>query len=267
MSKSIVLNIDSNSLPYGTNPANFELELAVPIVLDPDQNKTYLMALESATLYYTWDTISTANNNNAFRYCNTSNVWKTITIPDGAYTLEAIQAELERQMYVNGDATFDETTNTYNASVVFSPNYATTRTMLTLKNSFKVHFGFIGKLNELLGFNANSGQDPTGWYITSCSAQNEANISNGIDSLQIHCDLVNGSYFNSQTSDILHTVIIDSVPGSMLSVIPRTLNWLEVNKRNISRIRLRITSQSGKEIDLNGEPVTYTIVLRRQSEN
>jgi len=51
-------------------------------------------------------------------------------------------------------------------------------------------------------------------------SENPVNITN-INSLQIHCNLVDGSYINRLTSDLLYTVSPNIPPGYSIQVEPK----------------------------------------------
>jgi len=51
-------------------------------------------------------------------------------------------------------------------------------------------------------------------------SENPVNITN-INTRQIHCSLVNGSYINGLTSDLVYTVSPNVPPGYLIQVEPK----------------------------------------------
>ena len=77
--------------------------------------------------------------------------------------------------------------------------------------------------------------------------------------------LTDSSYINGSLTDIVHSFSPTVPPGYLMNVQPRNLIYLPINKQSmISQMTIRITDQSGNEINLNGEQTTFYISLREQ---
>ena len=116
-----------------------------------------------------------------------------------------------------------------------------------------------GNLRSVLGFNSKilskNGDD---------DSDRPVNITD-INSVTIRCNLIDSSYINGSLTDIVHSFSPTVPPGYLMNVQPRNLISLPINKQSmISQMTIRITDQSGNEINLNGERATFYIGLREQ---
>ena len=243
------LFLDSGSAESGSS-GNFSVYYNPPIELDI--NKTYELALISADLWYSWHNIKASNNK--FRYSNNSGTnWYNLTLTPGAYNVTDINTEIKRLIKANGH----EPDN-----VTITPNYNTLKSRLTLANGYQVDFTdatIPSNLRVVLGFkskliNANGDHD----------SDNPVNITT-INTVQIRCDLISSSYINGSSTDIVHSFSPTVPPGYLLNIQPRNLIYLPINRKSIiNSITIRITDQSGNNINLNGERTTFYISLREQ---
>lgn len=256
---SLPVNIDSSTLGL-TDHSMIQVNMKDPVTLDPNPDKKYIISLHDISIWYSWDTISSANSNNKFKYTKTGwgTTYKTITFPDGAYSVEMLQDEINNQTYANGDASLDSNGD-IKPNIYFTANLATTKMKLNLLNGYQVSFGDeeteVRKFNEILGFDKVL-------YTTSTTAPNYGNISNGIDSLLVHCDLVSSAYFNGSQSDIICRVPINVGPSSLIEYIPHNLKWVEINKRSFGSFKVWITDQKNRPLLLT-DPVTITLDIKQ----
>jgi hypothetical protein len=88
------------------------------------------------------------------------------------------------------------------------------------------------------------------------------NISKGIDRILIHYSLVENSYLNNVISDVIYSFVPETPPGSLITVNPNPPIYLPVReKKFIQTIRMQITDQENRLLELNNEPVTYIVGL------
>jgi len=227
---------------------NFEVGFNPAIRIDGN----WQIALQNATLWYAWYNISSQYSNQLFKYYNGS-VWKTYTIPPGLYGVADINASIQGYMFSQGDYTGLATAPVFNVSL--TPDYNTFKCLLTLLNSYEVDFT-VSNLYLLLGFKSQI-------YTTTQEGPNNVNISNGIDKVLIHVDCVTGSYTLGQSSDVLYSFAPNSSPSSLLIVDPIKRVYLPLNQSSyLNKIRVRITDDSNNRLNLNGEQVTVTLLLK-----
>lgn len=212
----------------------------------------WTLALESLTMWYSYYNISAGFGNQTFRYYNGS-VWKDITITPGLYTIEALNTFLQTAMANNGDYTAGTPPAYF---ITLAPNYNTFKARLTISGGHQVDLT-VGNLYSLLGF--------TSKIVTATEeGLNNVNITNGIERLALKCDAITGSYSGGNQSTVLYSFAVDVPPSSQLRVSPNRLIHLPLTASSYLRgFRLQIVDQLGRRVDLNGEPVTASLILKR----
>ena len=223
---------------------NFITTFYPPLQLDI--NKNYEVSLINAQIWYSWHNITT--NNNKFFYSIGKGNSKQLKIPPGSYNIEDLNTEIKHLIEQNGD---DKN------SITITPNYNTLRSRIELKNNYKVDFRKPGSIGKMLGFGlsflkVNGVHDST----------HVVNISN-INSLQIHCSLINGSYINGISSDLLYTISPNVPPGYLIQVEPKKNVYAPIkNLSQIDSVRFSIKDQDSNFVDMKNERVTYYIHLK-----
>jgi hypothetical protein len=223
---------------------NFTTKFSPPFQLD--QTKQYVIGLVSAEVWYSWYNVNKTNN--LFKY-NNNTTWKTITLPSGAYNVTDINNEIKRHIVINGD----------NAdSIDITPNYNTLKTRIVLTNNYQIDFTITNGLNSVLGFD-NRILTGNGTY----DGEHNVNITE-INSLLIKCSAVVDSYVNGSSSDVIYNFTPDVPAGSLITIRPFQIMYLPINhSHSIPEISMKITDQSGNEVDLNNERVTYYLHLKQ----
>lgn len=223
------------------NGNSFEVNFNQPIQITNDAK----IALVSANIWFSWHNISSEYNNNKITYVDSNIQDHVITLPNGFYTLDLLDQYLQ----------------SLRVPFRITVNEITSRCILKVPQGISVDFTN-GEIYKLLGFNKSI-------YIAASGnkkfeGSKPINITNGIDRILIHCSLVDGSYlnFNSQmdTSDIIYSFVPEAPPGSLIVVNPNPeLIYLPIRDSVIRRIKMEITDQNNKKINLNNEPVTYML--------
>lgn len=187
----------------------------------------------------------------------------SISIPDGVYSLEALNNLLAERLRALGWCEADALTGTIRYGITILPNYNTNRVVITIDNSilsgaktFRYTFGGAGSLETFLGFNAGN-------ITATTQGPNVPQVSGGVDQWQIRCDLIRSSYDNGKASDIMYSFTPAVPESASIDVEPLHLSYLQVNKNTIDSIRFKLTDQNGKLIDLAGEHVVYTLKIRK----
>lgn len=247
----ITFTFESSRIPNALSH-DFTVLLHSPIDLHDIQHECALLDM---TLWNTWFNVSVALNNNTFKYYN-GTTWKTVTIPDGNYNLESLEEAIHEGMKVLGDVITDGVTGseTYNINLI--PNYSTIKIKLDLKNGFQVDFT-TGKIHLLLGFEPNI-------YTTTTYATTKANLTNNVNEFFIHCSLINaGMYLNATSSDVIATLVPTVPPGAIIKVSNDNPIYMPIrDSRFFDNIRMYITDQLGRPVNLNGHTVTYRIHVK-----
>ena len=239
---SIPLFFDSRK-GQGTSE-NFVTSFNPPLQLDI--KKSYEIALISSQIWYSWHNITSLNNN--FYYTAGENVSKFFEIPPGSYNTEDLNDEIKNIIKQKGD---DEN------SISITPNYNTLKSRIELKNDYTIDFRPQHTLNSVLGFDST--------YLVGNrihDSQNIVNITN-INSLQIHCSLIEGSYINGASSNLLFTVSPNVPLGYLIQVEPKQKVYVPIkNISQIDSIRFSIKDQDNNFVDMNNERVTYYVHVR-----
>lgn len=259
--------IDSSTLS-GVNSANFEYQVSqVGIdVSDPEGKRSSRMeiSLGESNIWYSYPNLSPDFDNQTFKYRPGATAsWETLTIPEGVYNIEDIDAYIKQEMKTNGDygGTDSNGDDVYYFSLTADNNQL--KAVITLSNSYQVDLT-AGNLYLLLGFDSQV-LNTDGKHV----AENRANIENGVSNILIHCSLVgnspySGSYVNGNPSDVLYSFNPNVPPGNLITITPNPPIWLPVKESLITTIRMRVTDQAGNLLNLRGENTSYRLVLRER---
>ena len=250
------------SSPVGSNTHDFTISFNPPLNLDNDEE--YEVGLSKAYLWYSWRNISAANQNNQITISTiTPPNTQTFTFPDGTYSLGDIDDFIEDAVIF--------TLNGSRGDVVFVGQNSTSKVRVEMGANYTMDFSTNANtqgLASLLGF---TGAQQTAPITASTTGNSQANITNGVDSLLIHCSIVDASasYANNLASQILYSVSPPIVaPGSLFQATHDTNDtlYLPLNTNYIANIRMHITSQDGvTPVNLQGEQVTYYLYIKRVS--
>ena len=214
--------------------------------LQLDIKKSYEISLINAQIWYSWHNVT--RNNNKFFYSPNGVSPRLLRIPPGSYNIEDINNEIKHLIEKEGDD---------KSSITITPNYNTLRSRIELKNNYVIDFRIPNSISDLLGFNSRF-LGRNGIH----DSQNIVNITN-INSLQIHCSLIDGSYINGVSTDLLYTISPNVPPGYLIQVEPKQNVYVPIkNISQIDSIRFSIKDQDNNFVDMNNERVTYFVHLR-----
>jgi len=245
-----LLNISSDDGQTNDTTDDFTINFSPPLTI----HGNWAMALQSMSMWYSYYNISSDYDNQIFRYFNGS-AWQNIIITPGLYSIDDLNAFLQASMLANGDTGTDSSGNPI-FYISLTPNYNTFKLLITLSNSFEVDFT-VGNLYQILGF-------PQSVITTTQYGINNVNITNGVNRIMVHIDCVVGSYASSMASDIIYSFSADGAPSSLLEINPARLIWLPINKSGyLYHIRITITDQQSRRVNLNGEEVSLALYLKR----
>lgn len=246
---SLLLTFESSTAGSNVNPADFTVNFPQPIRLDGN----YEIGLLQANIWYSYYNISSDYSNNTLRYYNGS-AYETVTIPGGAYQLTDINTYLHSIMKINGDYTVVSGEDTFNINIL--PNYNTGNCIVQISGGYKLDLSS-GNLHSLLGFTASE-------ITVTSESPNQVDITNGINNLYIHCSVIDSSYVNGTgTNDVAYSFVPSTPPFSLITIAPSRVIFTPVIRQNIETVRIYITDQMGRSINLNNQPTSYTFILRQ----
>jgi hypothetical protein len=199
------------------------------------------ICLRSASIWYSWHNLK----NETLKYKKDDN-WIIFKFYDGMYD------------YTDLIDTFN---SVFNGNIILSVNKVMSKFMLKLSFDYEIDFSE-GTLWEILGFDKGSIIKP-GKTI----APNQPNITRGVDKVLIHCNLVDGSYISignstsAMKSDILYSFSPMADVGSLIFIHPNPPIYFNTSDNRINKIRITLTDQNNKPIDINKETVNYELEL------
>ena len=251
MSQGFPLFLD-NSKVTNARSESFQVSFSPPLILG---NDSYELALNKAFIWYSFYNISSEYNNTTASYSPDNGVtYKPLNILPGQYSIEQLNDRIHSIMKANGDYTVSVNGDVYDINI--TPDFSTLKIQISISNNYRLDLTG-SDLNLLLGFDKI--------IVTSTQlGANVANINNGVNSIKISCDILTGSYDNSANSNVLHSFSPTTSPGSQMVENVNNLIFIPViPARTISSIRMTITDQNNRVLNLNGEPVSYYLYLRK----
>lgn len=242
--KTLILSND-------TCTTDFTTRLSYPIYLH--SNKEYEAALLSINLYNSIPNIT--EENNIFKYSiDNGSTWKILSLDKGSYELQAINDEIQRKMIENGD--FDTTKN--EPYITISANISLLKSIVHISNeSYLVDFTTENTIGSVLGFKQ---------VVVSYGYNKSQDIVNitKVNSVLVNVDIISGSYVNGCESPAIYSFDPNKVsPGYKIEERPSpSLIYYPVNRRTISDIRVWLTDQDNKPIDLRCERITVKLHIK-----
>lgn len=243
----MLITLDSSTI-LNQNSDDFTIDFSSPLkVIDG----IHEIGLIKCNLWYSFFNVSNDYNNRVIQYTNNTAQTRTVTFPEGNYTINQLNDYLNASMINFGDT----------ASIIIEPNYSTLKVKITILNGYSLDLT-TSNFNLLLGWNSGIYN-----FNGSLDGQNPANINRDINSLLIHCDILGSSFKNGVLSDILFSFVPNVPPGSNIEIEPQHLIYLPlIIPDYIRKIRMYITDQLGRRVNLNQQPVTYLLHLRKRVE-
>lgn len=83
-----------------------------------------------------------------------------------------------------------------------------------------------------------------------------------VNSIDVTCNIIQGSYRDGENTHILHTFYPTVAPGFKIVEKPQNLVYLPLNASYISDIVVNILDQDGNHIDFRQEPITIRIHIK-----
>jgi len=234
--KQIIISGDSSRIVTSFSP---------PLVFP--EGCHYEMALARVETYYSFPNITIDNNKLRVSF-DGGKTWKVIEIPVGCYEVYAINNELQRLIKEAGGE---------ESMITISPNKNTLKCILKIKDkNYAVDFTIEQCIRSVLGFNAIK-YDKTGRF----EGQHIVNIMD-VNSILVKCDAIGSSTLNGVPEPVLYSFFPNVPPGRKIVEVAHNLIYLPITTSSISSLSLWVTDQGGKEIDLRGEKLTLTLLIR-----
>ncbi|ESO88626.1 hypothetical protein LOTGIDRAFT_165410 [Lottia gigantea] len=225
-----------------------DIKLSLDYEYELDRNQEYELGLKYFTVY---NSIRNINEKNNQIKISTDNgvTFKTIRLLPGSYEYIAINEYLsEYGGSVNGKN-----------NIEFEGNLNLNKIKLILRNNSQVDFNVENSLNTLLGFDKRV-------YTQSTLVPHKANIENDIDVINIHCNLINGGFFNKYKRQIIYSLPTFTVPiGYRIIEKPFQTTYLPLNSFMIKDINLEIKDSKNRFIDFGNEEIVIQLHLKQKN--
>lgn len=165
-----------------------------------------------------------------------------ISLPTGSYEIDDINEMLQEKMGKD--------------NITIKGNNNTLRT--EVKSKYYIDFSQPHSIGDLLGFPKTT---PILKADETHSGERTVSIIQ-VNTINIICNIVHGSYVNGENSHILHTFYPSVPPGFRIIEKPHNLVYLPLNTSYISDIVLNILDQDGNLVDFREETITVRIHLK-----
>ena len=232
----------STTVKVITTKSEETLELMPGIELDPD--KTYKAALTSFSTFNSLKNVF-KDENDKFKYSkDNGKTWKIITLQPGSYEIDALNKEIKRQIGID------------KKEDLFQIETAVIRISMTLDEDYQVNFNIDNSLAKLLGFNRKI--YTKGYHI----GENLPKITD-INSIVVHCDLIEGGYLKGRSTNALYSFPSHKVPiGYKIIQEPTVLTYFPVTRSTIHDLRVWFTDENQNPIEFSGEDIMVDILIR-----
>ena len=208
---------------------------------------------------YSWHNISKEYKNNIIKFGVLSQkndsfdiTYYSIEFPSTSFTYEDINEYIEEILKINSkdkDAfklEFDF--GRFKFRLTIKAGY-----VLDLKNS--TFCELIGFEDKLYGFTDNL-EDFFQWGTKT------PNITNSVDTIYIHCDLLSNSLVDGNWGDVIYSLSTANVSRSYpFTIEPTRVGFSELNKHNIDSITIHMTDVNGRIVNLNGIDVSLYLII------
>ena len=208
-----------------------------PILLD--KNKNYGIGLLN---FFGYNTIANVQQGVTSEFSIMQNT--IIGIPTGTYDAEAIFSYLEKEI-----AKIDKS-----QSLKFNINHNTGR--VSVLASFDIDASYDGSVTQLLGFTKRMLKAN---ILHTSDAP--ANIFN-YHSINVECNLTSSdSYVNGIPSNVIYSFCPDVEINYRINQAISPIIYLNVSKKVIDFIEVRVTSEKGALLDFRGENISLILHL------
>ena len=221
-------------------------ETISPIIrLHPE--KIYKAALMSFSTYNSLQNIF-KDKNDKFKYsADKGATWKNCVLRAGSYDIKSIDRVIKKEL---GIPEKDEKQFTLKVEPTVN------RISLTLDANHQVDFNIEHSLSHLLGFKKKLYKQ--GFHV----AENLPHITD-INSIVIHCDLVQGGYVRGEGTNAIYSFPAHKVPtGYRIVQEANPLFFFPIGKHIIDTIRVWITDENRNPISFAGEDIVIDLLIQ-----
>lgn len=210
------------------------------------KHKLYEVALLDLTTYNSIPNIVDLVNNKLYYYKDDKEK-KTekaneITIDTGAYEIDDINEYIQEKLGKE--------------NIMIKANNNLLRT--EVRSKYYLDFTKPYNIGSLLGFPTTSGILDANKTHTAPETVNIINVN----TINLTCNIADGSYKDGEKLHILHTFYPSVPPGFKIIERPHNLVYLPLNTSYISEIVVNVQDQDGNNIDFRGETITLRLHIK-----
>lgn len=242
---SINLAVDSDRRTNLNDPThNFTVDFEPAIRLDNRPGHVWTLGLVNLKAWYSFYNISASQYSNSTFIYNAT----TYTITDGVYNIDQLNAAMQALIG------------------------STDVTLLTLDSQLKIAVQVtagtldfsVGDFYKLLGFDSTQAATPIVGPDTVVG-NNVADVTNGIDTLYVNCNAVQGSWTGGSAGQVIFSFIPNKPPGRALDYSPVNIIYLPVVEQTgyLRSLQMYITDNLGRPVNFNGETISYIIHMKQ----
>ncbi len=114
----------------------------------------------------------------------------------------------------------------------------------------------------MIGFRHTYYASVSGKFVTY-DGEFPVNITE-VNTILANCSIASGSYSaKGSKGQTIYSFSPEVPPGSLMQISPRHIIYYPLNVENqITEVNMQLTDQSGRQLDLNNEVVTYYVHIR-----
>lgn len=232
-----------------TDTADIKKQFNRPIDL---KNLKWTLSLHNLNTYYSWWNVSSDLGNDTLTYYSPNTVgYVTLNLEDGCYSAQSLFQHIQDKLMETPDFTAP---STYPFS--FAMDLSDGVVTVTIEADFTIDFSVSTGLADLLGFAHTELTD-------DAVAPQKANLRAGIDQILVHVDAISGnSVVDEEYSDVIFSFAPSGEPNEIIEVEPNnSLKVGVIRTDQLNSIRVTLTDQDNKRINLRGRPLNLTFSL------
>ena len=215
--------------------------------------KNVYVALDSISTEYGWFNVRDQYDNNIFYYTNNTTTnpinWTPIPFKDGIYTYDQLNEQIRDRIVKDSKAYSSD-----NPGINFKMDYSISRVYIELAPNFGIDFTR-NDFRKLLGFESKILKESDYGNLVP-------DITNSIDDIQIRTSILNESNVNGSEGDVLYQFSTAGLrAGKHFKIEPRRLLWNKINSHEIEDIRIYLTDQLERPLNLNNSTLSLNLIL------
>ena len=134
---------------------------------------------------------------------------------------------------------------------------------ITMKTKMVVKSGIIAIRFDEKSFFSTIVGFTHGWdykHYNKYTSQKIVNLSN-TNKIHLKCDVIDGSLVNGIRQAILYSFVLDKPSGYKVFCQPETIHYKKINKSVLNTITFYLEDNDHKEVNFNGETLTFTLQM------